>query len=152
MWSMAVSMLWLFYSIQTMNDKSHWGEHVDSGGATCQLCGRNCSTRYALQIHGIRQHTLNCFWPISDTYLFFFISVLATESWPSRWSPTSSEMREKGGWGPPPPSPSPRRYPTSLWATRAPGTGLLSYKPKTSLVIKVIYTSLLLSINAKFSP
>ena len=36
-------------------------KHVDSGGATCQLCGRNCPTRYALQIHGIRQHTLNCF-------------------------------------------------------------------------------------------
>jgi len=31
-------------------------KHVESGGATCQFCGRVCPTRHALQMHVIRQH------------------------------------------------------------------------------------------------
>ena len=33
-------------------------KHVDSGGTTCQFCGRTCPTRHALQMHVIRQHQI----------------------------------------------------------------------------------------------
>ena len=63
-WCVAVSTLWLFYSKQTRDDKSHWVEHVVSGGATCQCCGRTCPTRHALQMHVIRQLEI-IIWPFS---------------------------------------------------------------------------------------